>query len=412
MQKGRKEARDFVKNLSVSRSTLTCILHTRLATQGSEYVNENNHPIRTGNLVGVHNGMVWNDDELFAALQKEDPNIPRHGQVDSEAIFAYLGNAPKMGSKPIYALEEIEGSAAIAWLDETDSDPTTLHLARISSSPLVLGYLAEGGVVFASTAKAIEDAAEACDLTFTGPLVTVEEGTYMRFGSGAHLDTEPFNPPTYVYKGWSGNYKQSGNWYIDSAAATPPADDENEDAERLAAAYRGRVNMADMMGWDNTRSAEYVPSVTRTMSPSMADVQDLEGTSLRYLAVGRLPVHDLPAYYTEHEQREARIDSWVSFNSDDNPEVLHDARRMGAFLRPGDAVSVYMNGSVVAGRIVTCPPSFPDGAYTVRVTLNNDTRFQGYEPALVLRYWWEMRPENTPNDQTARLRALPAVAGS
>jgi glucosamine 6-phosphate synthetase-like amidotransferase/phosphosugar isomerase protein len=61
----------------------TCLLgHTRAPTKGSRWNNANNHPLVAGQVVGIHNGHIDNDDELFAQL-----DLPRQGQVDSEIIF-------------------------------------------------------------------------------------------------------------------------------------------------------------------------------------------------------------------------------------------------------------------------------------------------------------------------------------
>jgi len=56
--------------------------HTRSLTQGPKEYNENNHPIKIGNLVGVHNGTIKNDSNIFRNL-----GCKRDGKVDSEAIF-------------------------------------------------------------------------------------------------------------------------------------------------------------------------------------------------------------------------------------------------------------------------------------------------------------------------------------
>ena len=48
----------------------------------------NNHPIRHGAVVGIHNGVIENDDALLAryGIEREEPNMT----VDSEAIFALV----------------------------------------------------------------------------------------------------------------------------------------------------------------------------------------------------------------------------------------------------------------------------------------------------------------------------------
>jgi glucosamine 6-phosphate synthetase-like amidotransferase/phosphosugar isomerase protein len=64
----------------------TCLLgHTRAPTKGSRWDNANNHPLLAGQVIGIHNGHIHNDDELFAGL-----SLPRQGHVDSEIIFRLL----------------------------------------------------------------------------------------------------------------------------------------------------------------------------------------------------------------------------------------------------------------------------------------------------------------------------------
>lgn len=64
----------------------TCLLgHTRMPTKGSPWNNANNHPLVVGNVIGIHNGHIANDDELFDRF-----GLPRLGEVDSEIIFRLL----------------------------------------------------------------------------------------------------------------------------------------------------------------------------------------------------------------------------------------------------------------------------------------------------------------------------------
>lgn len=133
-------ASDYVlDDFDMPSDTKTAILHTRWATQGSPKNNDNNHPIVLPGIVGVHNGHVSNDDELIRRA-----GIGRVGEVDSEAIFAAIKS---MGRHK--ALSSIRGGAAVAWL--SPDDPTTLHLARCTRSPLAFGQTRKGSLVFAST---------------------------------------------------------------------------------------------------------------------------------------------------------------------------------------------------------------------------------------------------------------------
>jgi amidophosphoribosyltransferase len=69
--------------------------HCRASTIGSKFENENNHPIKIGNLVGVHNGVIKNDDTIIKNLQ-----CKRDGKVDSEAIFRLFEYYTKYGKEP------------------------------------------------------------------------------------------------------------------------------------------------------------------------------------------------------------------------------------------------------------------------------------------------------------------------
>ena len=64
--------------------------HCRAATDGAPSVYENNHPIRSGGIVGTHNGIISNTNALFSYWINKYPDIKRHGTVDSEIIFALL----------------------------------------------------------------------------------------------------------------------------------------------------------------------------------------------------------------------------------------------------------------------------------------------------------------------------------
>jgi len=133
--------------------TRLMIGHTRLATQGLPSFMENNHPIRRGPYYIVHNGHVRNDDALFETAKRE-----RFGRVDSEAIAARLASFADLASLG-EVMEEIEGDAAVAAIDERD--PSRLVVARGQYSPL---WVYDGRVIvlFASTKAAIEKAHAEC----------------------------------------------------------------------------------------------------------------------------------------------------------------------------------------------------------------------------------------------------------
>lgn len=172
----------YVEDLPVPADARTFIGHTRWATQGSPSNNANNHPIDVRGLVGIHNGCIHNDDDLFAAIGAD----LRIAQVDSEAIFAYLLHS---GLPTTEALSRLRGSAAVAWYDVRD--PSLLHLARVSSSPLIAATTTEGSLLFASTESCIRRAASFAGLRIAY-LNSLAEGTYMQVRDGAVIDKQEF----------------------------------------------------------------------------------------------------------------------------------------------------------------------------------------------------------------------------
>lgn len=68
-----------------TKAPFRCLLgHCRKKSAGA-LNNTDNHPIKAGNILGVHNGTLKNDDVIFKKL-----DCKRDGKVDSEAIFRLL----------------------------------------------------------------------------------------------------------------------------------------------------------------------------------------------------------------------------------------------------------------------------------------------------------------------------------
>ncbi len=75
----------------VDDRTTVLMGHTRWRTRGDEANNLNNHPIRAGDVIGTHNGTLYDADYLFRRLR-----LPRFAEVDSELIFRLADRcAPK-----------------------------------------------------------------------------------------------------------------------------------------------------------------------------------------------------------------------------------------------------------------------------------------------------------------------------
>ncbi|MBP7906254.1 MAG: hypothetical protein KA099_13135 [Alphaproteobacteria bacterium] len=89
--------RAFHEDLAGINNRATLLLgHTRWRTRGDERVNSNNHPIRAGEVIGTHNGTIYNADYLFRRWK-----LRRFAEVDSEILFRLAANAARDGAMDI-----------------------------------------------------------------------------------------------------------------------------------------------------------------------------------------------------------------------------------------------------------------------------------------------------------------------
>jgi glucosamine--fructose-6-phosphate aminotransferase (isomerizing) len=139
-------ASGLLDELDLPPTATQALIHVRDFTKGHPEIAANNHPIRHGSVVGVHNGIIENDDALLAeyGIARHEPDMT----VDSEAIFALM----EIREHDPRALGELRGALAAAWLDERD--PSTVYLARGLARPLWLGRT-RTELFFASTRPAL-----------------------------------------------------------------------------------------------------------------------------------------------------------------------------------------------------------------------------------------------------------------
>lgn len=170
---------------AMPRRAKTAIFHTRYATQGKPEINENNHPVVSpgGTIALTHNGVISNDwrfrknrfSSSYTSSNKsgDEFDIP---QVDSAVIPALL---ERYG---VDSFADLEGYAAVAWLDDTDEVPT-LHLARLLYSPVYYTWTPGGSFIYASTEKLLTEALAAAGVPF-GAVFEMQEGEYFRITNG------------------------------------------------------------------------------------------------------------------------------------------------------------------------------------------------------------------------------------
>jgi glucosamine 6-phosphate synthetase-like amidotransferase/phosphosugar isomerase protein len=183
VHKQRSGATALLERISVPEEATKLLVHVRDYTKGHPSLTANNHPVRHGSIVGIHNGIIKNDDELFEqyGIARAEPGMT----VDSEIIFAL---AERSRGRTADALQELYGSMATAWLDEGRPE---LLLARGLGRPLWLGNTKKE-LFFASTRVALELVESYVGIKLRKS--ELPEGTIAAVESGKIVARESFEP--------------------------------------------------------------------------------------------------------------------------------------------------------------------------------------------------------------------------
>lgn len=133
---------------SVCASGLALVGHSRLVTNGSQGMEENNQPVATDHCIGVHNGIIVNDTELWRA----HPELKKKSLVDTEVFYrlidhAYAANGGDMQAAVKNAYDEIVGEANIAFVHAAER---ALFIASNVGSLYAVALPEKGLFVFAS----------------------------------------------------------------------------------------------------------------------------------------------------------------------------------------------------------------------------------------------------------------------
>jgi len=183
VHKQRSGASALLDRISIPEDATEVLVHVRDYTKGHPTIAANNHPIRHGAVVGIHNGIIFNDDELLAehACARSEPGMT----VDSEAIFALAAHSHGHPA----ALEALRGSMATAWLDERRDDAA--FVARGVGRPLWLGDTGDA-VFFASTRLALKVVEHYLPVRLAK--TELSEGTLVTLERGREVSRQAFNP--------------------------------------------------------------------------------------------------------------------------------------------------------------------------------------------------------------------------
>ena len=137
-----------VKKGDDKNSSFAVMGHSRLVTNGSQLNEENNQPVIKDGIIGIHNGIIVNDTDLWAQF----PEIEREFQIDSEVLFAlirkYLREGCEIAAAVSNTVKNVFGTVSAAlFLEEYN----TLVLTSNNRS---LYYLTDENSIFAFASEA------------------------------------------------------------------------------------------------------------------------------------------------------------------------------------------------------------------------------------------------------------------
>jgi glutamine---fructose-6-phosphate transaminase (isomerizing) len=161
---------------------LTAFGHCRLVTNGAETLSDNNQPILVDHSIGLHNGIIANED----ALWRNYGDIARQSHVDSEVIFRLIDRHVSEGDDIHAAVartfDEIVGTASIAFIRD---DMNGLMLATNTGSLYVASIKGSGIFVFSSEQFILSEFLKSNTLNADSHGALVEQ---LKPGSGCFVD--------------------------------------------------------------------------------------------------------------------------------------------------------------------------------------------------------------------------------
>ncbi len=172
------------KKLNRLAASRWAIAHTRKATTG-KVSKDNAHPFSIGAVVGAHNGIVANHDELNYMYDREF-------QVDSMHIFAHID-----GGMPSF--QDIEGYGAVTFCDT--EFPGEVFVGTFNGGTLCVMRVEGFGIVWSSLEAHLNIALRATGLK--GERVRLKEGRCYAIKDGAVEETKldfDLTDPWYRYR--------------------------------------------------------------------------------------------------------------------------------------------------------------------------------------------------------------------
>ncbi|MDH5639506.1 MAG: hypothetical protein OEZ04_13550, partial [Nitrospinota bacterium] len=170
--------------------------HARLVTNGRQTLPANNQPVIKNGLVGVHNGIITNDD----AIWKKFPELNRQCEVDTEALLAMVDMYYRETGSYIKAAQksfgQLEGMASLALFMEN-----TNNMLLATNNGSLYTAQGAGAFVFASEEHILN---QFLGYELTPVLKLKGEAAQLRAGEGLTVDLAEMTVETFSLTGEAG----------------------------------------------------------------------------------------------------------------------------------------------------------------------------------------------------------------
>lgn len=208
---------DIVRASMSLASHRSIMAHTRKATTGRVCA-ANSHPFRAGRILGAHNGMIANHDELNATLG-------RACVVDSEHLIRHLDEGRDFG--------EIRGYGALEW---TEDGVPGVHLCRMRQGVLSIAAFdydgktgAASGSIWSSDSDHLYRALRAAGIARRRVmLLHAAEGSVIHMtAEGVWITSRriEIGAPIYVARKWYEDSRWTPRETVDKATGNPASSD-------------------------------------------------------------------------------------------------------------------------------------------------------------------------------------------